>query len=42
MLSPKNSTFQRDNLSFSSCFACKEPNVGAEGEGRTGEREDGK
>lgn len=42
MLSPENVTFQIDNLSFSNCFAYKEPNVGAKGEGRNGEREDGK
>lgn len=42
MLSPENIIFQRDNLSFSNCFAYKEANVGAEGEGRNGEREDGK
>lgn len=42
MLSPENATFQTDNLSFSNHFSYKETNVGAEREGRNGEREDGK
>lgn len=42
MLSPENATFKTDNLSFSSGFSYKEPNVRAEGERRNGEREDGK
>lgn len=42
MLSPENAIFKTDNLSFSNCFAYKEPYVGTEGDGRNGEREDGK